>query len=309
MAHYYTREAREVVREVHDRVRPDAVVAAWFGGARLIDGIVDPARVVLDLDNAEHIRFSTMAARARGAQRALLRADALLFRRWMERSLPHYASVTLASDADAAACAAVAPSARLVVAENGADLVATAWQDPARRSVVLLGDLGYSPNADALTWFASSILPRCASVEEVRVVGGGALPPLEPVDRRVTHVGFVPDVGTELGRASVLAVPLRAGAGTRLKILEAMAAGVPVVTTRVGASGLDVEHERQVLVADGAADFADALERVLADADLRRELSERGRALIEARYEWRTTMRPLVAAVEETARGVAARQA
>src|SRR5262249_30570264 len=98
--------------------------------------------------------------------------------------------------------------------------------------------------------------------------------------------GAVPDVQPYLARAAVYVVPMRMGSGTRLKVLEAMAAGVPVVSTRVGLQGIAATPGEEAYAADAPGAFAAAVLRLLGDAGERARLAERARALVEARYDW-----------------------
>ena len=100
--------------------------------------------------------------------------------------------------------------------------------------------------------------------------------------------GYVPDPTSHWQKARALVVPLRIGGGTRLKILEALARGVPVVTTSLGCEGLGLRHGEEILVADDPAEFASCIERLFDDDELCRTLAERGRAAVESRYDWRT---------------------
>lgn len=158
-------------------------------------------------------------------------------------------------------------------------------------STVLLfvGSLSYRPNLDGLHWFTSEVLPivrrRVADVE-LRVVGSGG----DDLDRLaaapgVTLVGRVDELDGELGRAGAVVAPILWGAGTRIKILEAFAHRVPVIATTIGAEGLDVGHERELLLADDPTRFADACIRVLEDRDLRERLIDRGFETFVNRYE------------------------
>jgi polysaccharide biosynthesis protein PslH len=99
-------------------------------------------------------------------------------------------------------------------------------------------------------------------------------------------VGRVDDLRPELAAAAAVVVPLRMGGGTRLKILEAMAAGKAVVSTTIGAEGLDISDSSEVLLADSPGEFARAVGRVLADPDLRRRLGAAARRTVEHRYDW-----------------------
>jgi glycosyltransferase involved in cell wall biosynthesis len=157
--------------------------------------------------------------------------------------------------------------------------------------VLLQGRLDYPPNIDGAEWLATAIGPRIRSeigAVEIRLVGRPASSVLklhEPP--AVTVVGPVPSMDDELARASVAVVPVRYGGGTRIKILESFAHRVPVVSTTVGAEGLDVEDGVHLLLADDAAAFAAATVRLLRDRSLRRRLSDAAEALHRDRYDGR----------------------
>lgn len=144
----------------------------------------------------------------------------------------------------------------------------------------LVGLMTYRPNADAAAWFVREVMPsirRAAPGARVRIVGecGDAVRRLAE-QPGVDVLGHVSDLTYELGRANVAVVPIRFGGGTRLKILEAWAHGIPVVATTVGAAGLRARDGEDVLLADDAASFAEACVRVLEDPTLRARLAMNG---------------------------------
>jgi polysaccharide biosynthesis protein PslH len=174
------------------------------------------------------------------------------------------------------------------VIPNGVDTSAISFRD--RRSggstLLFMGTLDYRPNADAAGWLVDSILPqirRARPEVRLRLIGRGA-------DRLrvdgVDAVGYVDDVSPELDRADVMVAPLRMGGGVRFKVLEAMAAGLPVVSTPIGLQGIDAEPNRHALVARTAADFAAAVTRLLDDPTLSHELARNARTRVEQRYDW-----------------------
>ena len=142
---------------------------------------------------------------------------------------------------------------------------------------------------DAAEWLVGQIVPRLqvkVPGVEIRLVGKSA-PGVARLHRppAVTVVGQVPEMEPELARADIAAVPLRIGSGTRLKILESFAHRVPVVSTSVGADGLDVRDGVHLLLADDAEGFAEACRRLLTDADLRGRLVDAAEELFVERYE------------------------
>jgi glycosyltransferase involved in cell wall biosynthesis len=112
---------------------------------------------------------------------------------------------------------------------------------------------------------------------------------------RLRLLGFVPDLAPLYARAGVFVNPMRGGGGTRLKVLEAMAAGKAVVSTAIGAEGLALTPGRDVVVADTAAEFADAVRALLADHGRAERLGQAARALVEARYAWSACLAPIEA--------------
>jgi len=119
------------------------------------------------------------------------------------------------------------------------------------------------------------------------------------------HVYFhenVPDVRPWLESCDLLAVPLRLGAGTRIKVLEAMAAGIPVVTTAKGCEGIDVVADQHLLIADMPEQFAKAVCRLLADRDSALRLTGNARRLVESRYCWRELVQGMLAGITRQAK-------
>jgi len=170
--------------------------------------------------------------------------------------------------------------------------------------VLFQGSLWYPPNIDGAEWLATAIAPRVRAAvpaTEVRLVGRPATSVTQLHRPGVlTVVGQVPSMEEELARASVAVVPVRYGGGTRLKILESFAHRVPVVSTTLGAEGLDVEDGVHLLLADDPEEFAAATVRLLEDARLRVRLTEAAEALYLERYDGRVAdeeVRRLVADV------------
>jgi glycosyltransferase involved in cell wall biosynthesis len=150
--------------------------------------------------------------------------------------------------------------------------------------------MSWPPNAAAARFLATHVLPRVQATSPdaaLTIVGrdpGSEVRALSGI-RNVTITGSVPDIIPYVREASVLAVPLDAGGGTRLKILEAFAAGLPVVSTPIGCEGIDCRHDQELLVAERPA-FADTIALLLADPPRGEPLALRARALARAKYDW-----------------------
>src|SRR5690606_15677453 len=148
------------------------------------------------------------------------------------------------------------------------------------------GALAYYPNVDALRFMVREVLPRLRTLlpikVELHVVGRGMSPALRrelASSAEVTSHGAVESLSPLYARSDVAVCPIRAGGGTRIKLLEAMAHGVPVVTTRMGAAGLAVAHGKELLMADDAASFASAVAELRCRARAR-ELATAARAFV-----------------------------
>jgi sugar transferase (PEP-CTERM/EpsH1 system associated) len=158
-------------------------------------------------------------------------------------------------------------------------------------TLVSLGTLAWQPNADGVIWFCHEVLPLVrAVVPDVTFQIIGDHPPavLRKLgdDEAIELLGRVDDVRPFLANSAGLVVPLRVGSGMRVKVLDALAMGVPVVSTAVGCEGIAVTHGRDVLIADEPLDFARAVVDVVSDGELQQHLSRAGRALVMERYAW-----------------------
>ncbi len=162
----------------------------------------------------------------------------------------------------------------------------------AASELIFTGSMDWLPNEDAILWFVADILPRIrARVPDatLTVVGRNPTPRVQALGERdaAVHVtGGVPDVRPYLARGAAFVVPIRIGGGTRLKIYEAMAMELPVVSTTVGAEGLPVAPEREYLRADDPEAFADAVVRLLEDPDGARSLGRRAAESVRAQFSW-----------------------
>jgi len=159
------------------------------------------------------------------------------------------------------------------------------------RNVLWIANLEWKPNVDGFLWFYREILPLLVRSNPdviVSVVGRGKSSALASIrDQHVRFIGQVDDVGSYLRDADVCIVPLRTGSGVRIKILEMFAHAKAVVSTSVGAEGIDAKNGEHLLIVDDPREFASAVSSLLADTTRRRVLGKNGRALVEAKYDWR----------------------
>jgi sugar transferase (PEP-CTERM/EpsH1 system associated) len=157
--------------------------------------------------------------------------------------------------------------------------------------IVFVGRMDYHANIDAVDWFARETLPLIRAQRpniQLQIVGGYPTKAVKMLGLipGVQVTGFVDDVRVYLSAAACVVVPLRVGAGTRLKILEALAMGKAIVSTSIGAEGLDVTSGKELIIADDPEQFAEQVLCVLSDDILRTDLGIAGRELVEHRYSW-----------------------
>ena len=255
------------------------------------------ARTVLNLHNVEsvlHARCAVTEGRAAAAaHRVFERASRELERAW----LPRFSQVLATSQADAELVRAIAPRASVEVYPNA--LPPTPLPAPVdEEAIVFSGNLEYHPNIAAVRFFRRDVWPRLRDRWPRllwRLVGQNpaAVKRYTAGDPRIEVAGPVLNAVRELARSRVAVVPLLTGSGTRLKILEAWAAGLPVVSTTIGAEGLPVRDGETALLADGGQAFAAAVTRLLACRELRQSLGSAGRLLLEKEFTWETAWKKL----------------
>lgn len=158
-----------------------------------------------------------------------------------------------------------------------------------RNRLIFVGTMWYEPNLDAVRFFIQDIFPLIRDKikdVELLVVGEYVEKDISFLKEKegVRFVGYVDDIRVFLKNASVFVAPLRMGSGTRLKILTAMAMGIPVVSTRIGCEGLEVEDGKDIFIADTPEEFADKVIKLIKDEELRKKISENGRNLVEDKY-------------------------
>jgi glycosyltransferase involved in cell wall biosynthesis len=225
-------------------------------------------------------------------------------RRYIAELLPHFTCCTVASETERRLLEVAAPGYRSVhVVPNSVDTTGIAEVARATRALIFTGSLRFAPNRDAMTWFVGEILPMVrAEVPDVHVTitGEPGPVPFGPVPG-VTLAGHVADLRSLVAASTISLAPIRMGGGTRLKILEAMAARTPVVATSKAAEGLDARHEEHLLVADTPRAFADAVCRLVEDPAGATEMAERAWRLCRERYDARVVASTLVRLVESAA--------
>ena len=289
---HYRQQIARLVRQLAQQASFDIVHFDHLDAAVYRPDCGANAAVYLDEHNYEtSLLRATRDHTTKPLLRWYLHAQLRKLAHFENRMLRAAQGVGVVSTQDAALVTAVAPTTALAVIPNGVDL---AFFDiprrPAPSRVVTIGSLDWLPNLEGVLWFLDNVWPAVQAVRpEATLQIVGRNPPRALLRRstaQVTVAGSVPDVRTYVTEAAAFVVPLFAGGGTRLKVLEAMAMRVPIVSTNTGIEGIDCADGVQVLVADTAQDFARKLLTLLERPALGERLSRAGRDLVEHHYSW-----------------------
>jgi glycosyltransferase involved in cell wall biosynthesis len=271
--------------------RQDAAVALQVGAALYLAGTPAVPRVLDEVEAGvlkdQHQREVHPVARVRKG------LTWLKFSRFVRGLVSSFDRTTVVSDVERSYLEDMGCDLRRVrVVPNGVDRDHLSFAETRKpEQVIYPGAVTFSANLDAVQYFVHEVLPRIRRAKpDVRFLVTGGTGDVDvgglASQGLVTFTGHVPDVRALIARSAACVVPLRIGGGTRLKILEAMALGTPVVSTTKGAEGLAVAHDEHVLLADTPDDFAACVVRLLDDPELGDRLVSRGRGLVRSSYTW-----------------------
>ncbi|HEX5414449.1 MAG TPA: glycosyltransferase family 4 protein [Chloroflexota bacterium] len=293
---------RQVIRRLLDDHDFDAVHADQLSMGQFAVDLPIPLRV-LDEHNAVWTIVRRAASREGWGPRRLPAAlEWRKLRRYEGEICRHFDRVTVVSDEDRAALVSASgthlTTTTIPIAIDSQELSFQPRSPDARR-ILSVATMFYPPNVEGVYWFAREVFPlvqQATPGAQFDVVG--SRPPrkiarLGSPESGINVTGYVADLEPILRRSAVLVVPVHSGSGLRVKILEAFARGIPVVSTRVGVEGIAARAGEHLLIADDPAGFAGAVSQVLHDRDLAARLARAGRDLVEARYDWRTALADL----------------
>jgi glycosyltransferase involved in cell wall biosynthesis len=254
-----------------------------------------PPRLIVDSHNIDYELARQYARAGRSLARRLYAA--VNWRKLRREELGTYRDadgVYLCSAEDERRLLDAIPGARTAVIPNAADVdyyqPRPSDPPPDGRTVVFFGHLSYAPNVDGVIYFVEEIWPRVVEAHpeaRLKIIGARPSRSLQRLaGPRVELTGFVPDLRPHLAAAAAVVVPLRLGGGTRLKIVEAMAMGKAIVSTRLGAEGIEAVPGRDLLIEDQPDAFAAAVNRLLGDPELAARMGKSARSLAAERYSW-----------------------
>ena len=257
-------------------------------------------RPVVCLDE-HNIEYEILLRTARGRSSLLRRAynalDGIKVRSEEKRAWSRVDGCAVCSVRDEETLLEEAPGTRTVVVPNGVDLESFTLRNDSQRepaTLLFFGAIDYYPNTDAVLHFLDEVMPRLASRNpRIKLCVVGRRPPESVLARRAPNVeitGAVDDVRPWIERATAVVVPLRIGGGTRLKILEAMAMGKAIVSTTLGAEGIDAIHDRDLLLADDPETFAAQAMKTIDEPELATRLGRAARRLVVEKYGWQASV-------------------
>jgi glycosyltransferase involved in cell wall biosynthesis len=251
------------------------------------------ARIVVDEHNVDYETYARMHETERSPLRkAFYRSQERRFERFEQAYWREAAAVVATSEREAEIMRSHAPDTAVAAVPNGVDVeyFRPGSEAVERGTLVFNGVLDYRPNIDGVNFLVDEVLPLVRKNRpDVRltVVGRGSDADVKTLQRRgVDATGEVPDVRPYLQRAEVVVVPIRMGSGTRLKVVEGLAMGKPVVSTTLGCEGVSVHDGEHLLIGDTAAAFAMQIEHLFGHPEVGEALGRAGRGLTEREYSW-----------------------
>ncbi|BAJ64048.1 putative glycosyltransferase [Anaerolinea thermophila UNI-1] len=279
------------IQEILEQNHFDLIISEFEGNAELI-----PEQITIPRILSTHNVQSHLFWRARKTFPGTWLDRVFLFPEWQKiihyekKNYRRYNGILAVSQNDQRTLEKRCPGIPVKLVPNGVDTeyFFPSSSSPVPHTMVYLGNYAYPPNADAVRYFYTRIFPKIrARFPDAKLILIGASPPKELCgEDGVEALGFVEDVRPNVHQAEVMIVPLRTGGGTRLKILDGMAMGKAIVSTTLGAEGLQVIDGENILLADTPDTFAAQVIRIMENAELRQKLEKNGRTLVERLYNW-----------------------
>lgn len=264
---------------------------------------------IFDAHNATWSISDRMFANANAVLRPLLRLEALRIKRYEGMLIQAFDHTMVVIEPDKHAllqCVSdgiankIAPRISTIPIAIDAQELQPIQRKPDSTNIMTLGSLTYPPNADGIRWFIREVFPLVQQqAPETTLTIIGKSPPAdflqaaEQQPDKIKVTGYVPDLTPYMEQAALMVVPVRAGGGMRVRLLEAFARAMPAVTTTVGLEGIQATHRQEVLVADDPVSFAQETIRLLRDKGLQAQLSRNGRLLAENRYDWQVVLKQM----------------
>lgn len=294
-AYFFRPDIARKIQQIATQTSPDMIYCQLVRMAAYCKALPFPK--TLDYMDALSLGMERRAEHSPLGVKSLIRREARLLKRYEQGLLQAFDHHTIISASDGKE---ISPGGTPVIhtIPNGVEVAHFLPQPEAspQYELVFVGNMGYFPNVEAARFLVKKVLPLLA--KEVSLLLAGARP--DPQVRalasdRVRVSGWVDDIRDAYADGKVFVAPLFTGSGQQNKILEAMAMGLPCVTTSLVNQAIGAVPEQEVLLADSAAAFAGQVERLRSDAELRRRLATAGRKMVEEKYSWEGSVRKLEA--------------
>jgi len=264
--------------------------------------------------DVSHISLARSGLTQYGLRRLFWDREARLMKAFETAMWARPDRVVAMSDTDADYIRSLIPEATVDVVPNGVDVTNMAVREKHETpTITFVGWMRHHPNLDAITWFLQDIWLLVRALHpsvRFHIIGRGLpghLAELVQKDERTEYLGFVEDIQSAVGKSWLSVVPLRIGSGTRLKILESMGLGTPVVSTTIGAEGIKATDGEHILIADTPGEFARRVVELLDSEVTRQGLASSGRRLVEDLYAWEKigllSCRAIEASIEQHRKG------
>ncbi len=312
---YFYPEMAEKIRQLLTTQRIDVlqIEQSFLAPYRDVLPANAACKTILSLHNLGSLQYRRMLRMTTSVREKLLFfLKWLLMRNWEARYAQRFDHILMVSGYEAQLLRKlIKPHLPITVIENGVDVRAHQILSLPHKSnsLIFTGIMGYEPNEDAVLWFCREILPLVRQTIPgvmLLIVGHAPSPKVQKLAKHpdIVVTGYVPDIAPYYQQAQISIVPLRAGGGTRLKILEAMMLGRPVVSTSLGCEGLHVVDRKHLHIADTAQDFAQCIIQLLSDQAECETLINNARQLVESHYDWKIIGQKLLKVYKDTESGL-----
>jgi glycosyltransferase involved in cell wall biosynthesis len=278
-----TKDKYDIVYAVYSQMAP------YLTQAKVLDRNIKT--ILEDIDLSFVTKYREYENK-KGMARVLASFEYKRIKNYVTKTWPGYDKIIVMSDVDKEKLLTISGGMNISVVPNGVDteyFQSVGYRKSNNNKLAFLGGSLHYPNVDALMYFCKEIYPQvCQDIGDISltVIGEFTENSILKTNNSVRFTGYVDDIRPYLNDCTLLIVPIRIGGGTRLKILEAMSLGIPVVSTSIGCEGIDVEKDKNIIIADSSHDFAKSIKAVLNDESFRHSLSRNGRHLVKKKYNW-----------------------
>lgn len=289
VSYFYHPGLKKKMQAIIQSVQPNHVYCQLIRMAPYVEYLPFPK--TLDFMDAFSVGMQRRAEQSQGLWRWLFRWEAGRLRRYEAHAFQTFDHCTIISKQDRAMLA-FSGKEKIHIVPNGVD---THFFHPKFKSkptyhVAFVGNMGYHPNVEAAKFLVREILPILQqSISDIQILIAGARPTTEVQHLQNDHVkvtGWVEDIRDAYGSARLFAAPIFLGSGQQNKMLEAMSMGLPCITTGQVNNAIHAPVNSTIFIAESGADFADAILKLLADADLQNKVGNAARAFVKQKYSW-----------------------